>query len=99
MLDCAHEFLAHDGSHRASEKTELKGARDHIKSGQLSGHDHERIALSGLLLSLYQRVLVTLGGLEFKGILGFDLRGDLRHRSGIEESHDPVAAIDAHVVA
>ena len=99
MLDRAHEFLADHRAHGTAEKPKLECAGDHVKPLEFSGHDDDRVALAGLLLSLHQPVFVALGILEFERILGLDLGRNLGGGPGIEKFHDALAAVDAHVMA
>ena len=69
-----------------------------LEDGQLARHDDQRIALARLLLRLNDAVAVTLGILEFQGILGFHLGGNLPVCPRIQEFQQAFAPADAHVM-
>ena len=99
VLDRAHEFLADHRPHRPAEKAELERDRDELEARERPRHHHERIALAGLLLRLDETVLVALRVFELERILRLDLGGEFLGGPGIEELQQPVARIDAHVMA
>src|SRR3981081_3998469 len=94
VLHRAREFLAHHGSHRAAQKTELERARDQIQASQFSGHHDQRVALAGLLLRLREAALVALRIFELERVLRLTLGGQFGGRSGIEKLYQPLAAVD-----
>src|ERR1700730_12038850 len=97
-LDGANELFTDHRAHGSTEKAKLEGAGHDLETGELARHDDQRIALARLLLRLNDAVLVALGILEFQGVLGLHLDGDLPVRPRIQEFQQALARADAHVM-
>jgi hypothetical protein len=72
--------------------------RNQIEPRQLPRHDDERIALARELLRLHDAISIPLGILEAQRILGLDLGRNFLGRARIQELHQTLASIDAHVM-
>ena len=66
---------------------------------QLSGQHDQCILFAGVLLGRGQPVLVALAVLETQRILGRHVRADLDAGARIKEARQPLAGMDAHVMA
>ena len=95
----AHEALADHRAHRAAHELELeRGEHErHVLDAAL--HDDERIGLAGFLERRDQPVRVFPAVLELEAVDRHDVGADLEAAFGIEQLLDPLARVDARVMA
>ena len=99
MLDGTHETLADHRTHGAGHELELERAGDDRNSFQGARHHDQRIFLVRALLSLQQAVAILLAVAKLERIFRLDRVGELGERLGIEETLEPLAGTDAHVMS
>ena len=99
MFHGALEALADHRAHGPAEEFELERAGDDLQPFERTGDRDQRIALTGGLLRRRETIAVTLAVAKLERIFGRHFGADLHLFALIEETRQPFAAADAHVMA
>ena len=99
MFHRALEALADHRAHGAAEEFEFERAGDDLEPFERTGDRDERITLAGGLLRRRETIAITLAVAKLERIFGRHFGADLHLPAFVEETRQPFAAADAHVMA